>query len=380
MRSWRVSGAHLCLGADSLDSCPETGISWAGLMFLVPGDPWGARTPFGEGGDWPARLDVNLSVPDDQVDRWVTSACVLCSNGCGVDLAVKDGALVGIRGRADDHASRGRLGPKGLFGWQANGARDRLEHPLIRRDGRLVPAEWGAAMETLVERVRQLLAESGPGAIGIYNTGQLFLEDYYALAMIAKAGIGTLHCDGNTRLCTATADYALKESFGCDGQPGSYADVDHCDTLLLVGHNVAETQTVLWMRMLDRLDGPRPPRLVVIDPRETVPASRADVHLAPKTGTNLALLNSLLHELIERGTVDKDFVEARTIGFEALERTLKPYTPEFAADVCGVAAEDIRTAARILGEARALTSTVLQGVKNAAVSVTHIERAEPEGA
>ena len=109
-------------------------------------------------------------------------------------------------------------------------------------------------------------------ALGFYNTGQLFLEDYYTLGLIVRGGIGTNHLDGNTRLCTATADFALKETFGSDGQPGSYTDFDLCDTLFLVGHNVAETQTVLWARILDRLRSPDRPRLVVVDPRRTVPA------------------------------------------------------------------------------------------------------------
>jgi anaerobic selenocysteine-containing dehydrogenase len=287
---------------------------------------------------------------------------VLCSNGCGLDIAVRGDQIVGVRGRADDRTNHGRLGPKGLYGWQANNARDRLEHPLVRRDGELRRTDWDTAMGAVVDRAKQLLAESGPGSIGFYNSGQLFLEDYYALAMIVKAGIGTPHCDGNTRLCTATADFALKESFGCDGQPASYADVDHCDTLFLVGHNVAETQTVLWMRMLDRLDGPKAPRLVVIDPRRTVPADRADVHLAPKTGTNVALLNALIRELIANAWVDRAFVAANTIGFDELEATVRPYTPEHAAGICDVDADDIRAAARILGESRALLSTALQGV------------------
>jgi ferredoxin-nitrate reductase len=325
-------------------------------------DPWGSRTPFAAGEAWPERVDAELGVPEDEVDRWVTSACVLCSNGCGVEIAVKDDAIVGVRGRAEDRTNRGRLGPKGLYGWQANNARDRLEHPLIRENGELKRTDWNSAMQAIAEKAKQLLTESGPSSIGFYNTGQLFLEDYYALAMIVKAGIGTPHCDGNTRLCTATADYALKESFGCDGQPGSYADVDHCDTLLIVGHNVAETQTVLWMRMLDRLDGPNPPKLVVIDPRRTVPAGRADVHLAPKSGTNLALLNALIHELIGNGWVDRAFVGANTIGFEELEATVKAATPEHAAGICGVDVDAIRAAARIIGESRALLSTVLQGV------------------
>ena len=92
--------------------------------------------------------------------------------------------------------------------------------------------------------------------------------------MIGKAGIGTPHMDGNTRLCTATAAAALKASFGSDGQPGSYTDVDHCDAIALCGHNVAETQTVLWMRMLDRRRGADPPRMLCVDPRDDAGRAR----------------------------------------------------------------------------------------------------------
>src|SRR5207237_10494693 len=120
-------------------------------------------------------------------------------------------------------------------------------------------------------------------------------EEYYPLSLIARAGLGHNHRDGNTRLCTATASAALRETFGADGQPGSYADLDVTDCLLLVGHNMAETQTVLWARVLDRRLGPRPPKLVVIDPRDTPTAREADVHLAPRAGTNVAVLNGLLH-------------------------------------------------------------------------------------
>jgi anaerobic selenocysteine-containing dehydrogenase len=113
-------------------------------------------------------------------------------------------------------------------------------------------------MDLVARRSRELLAEQGPSALAFYTTGQLFLEAYYTLSVIAHGAIGTNHVDGNTRLCTATAAEALKELFGCDGQPGSYRDVDHADVIALYGHNVAETQCVLWMRMLDRLAGPNP--------------------------------------------------------------------------------------------------------------------------
>ena len=175
-------------------------------------------------------------------------------------------------------------------------------------------------MNRVVARTRQLLDERGPSSIGFYTSGQLFLEEYYTLALIARGGIGTPHLDGNTRLCTATAGEALKESFGCDGQPGSYTDVDHADVIALYGHNVAETQTVLWSRILDRLAGPRPPAILCVDPRPTPVARAPTVHLAPRPGTNVALMNGLLHELLANDWFDPAYVAAHTVGFEDLQR------------------------------------------------------------
>jgi anaerobic selenocysteine-containing dehydrogenase len=136
----------------------------------------------------------------------------------------------------------------------------------VRENGELVEASWDEAMERIVERSKRQLEEKGPLSFGFYTTGQLFLEEYYTLGVIGKAGLSTPHMDGNIRLCTATAAAAMKESFGTDGQPGSYTDIDHAGTIVLYGHNVAETQTVLWQRMLDRLEGPNLPKLVVVDP------------------------------------------------------------------------------------------------------------------
>src|SRR5215212_878467 len=193
-------------------------------------EPWGIRTPFTADTTWPTRVDEYLAgdLAGADIDIWVQSACVLCSNGCALDIAVKDGRIAGVRGRSVDRVNHGRLGPKGLFGWQANNSSDRLTRPLIRRDGALVETDWEVAMNTIVDRAQQLKAERGPAAFGFYTSGQLFLEEYYTLTLLARVGIGTAHLDGNTRLCTATADASLKESFGADGDPGCYEDVDGC--------------------------------------------------------------------------------------------------------------------------------------------------------
>ncbi|MGY1650664.1 molybdopterin oxidoreductase family protein [Geodermatophilus sp. SYSU D01119] len=326
-------------------------------------EPWGTRTPYGPGEEWPTRVDQHLAdgVGEDDVDRWVQAASILHSNGDAMDVAVKDGRIVGVRGRAVDRVNRGRLDPKDLYGWQANGARERLTRPLVRRNGRLVETDWDTAMDLVVRRTRELLDERGPGSIGFYNTGQLFLEDYYTLGLIAHGGIGTIHVDGNTRLCTATAAAALKESFASDGQPGSYADIDSADVICLYGHNMAETQVVTWTRVLDRLAGPNPPRVVCVDPRETPVARAATVHLAPRPGTNVALMNGLLHEIVRNGWIDREYLDAHVVGFDELRERVAEYPPEVAGRICDVPAERIREAARVIGTAERLLSTVLQG-------------------
>ncbi|MGY1602090.1 molybdopterin oxidoreductase family protein [Geodermatophilus sp. SYSU D00815] len=324
-------------------------------------EPWGSRTPYGPGQPWPVRVDTHLTVDEADVDRWVPSASILHSNGDGIDIAVADGRIVGVRGRADDRVNHGRLGPKDLFGWQANNAPDRLEKPLIRRGGELVECDWGTAMDAVAGRCRELLDEQGPSAIAFYTSGQLFLEEYYTLGLIAHGGIGTNHVDGNTRLCTATAAAALKETFACDGQPGSYGDIDSADVIALYGHNMAETQTVLWTRVLDRLAGPNPPAIVCVDPRETPVARAATVHLAPRPGTNVMLMNALLHEVVGNGWVDRGYVDAHAVGFDELEKRVRDYPPDVAAQVCDVPVAQIREAARLIGTAERLLSTVLQG-------------------
>lgn len=317
---------------------------------------WGERTPYYA--QWPQRVDEQTEA---QPDHWVQSACVLCSNGCGMDIGVKDGRIVGVRGRATDRVNHGRLGPKGLHGWVANHSKDRLTKPLIRKNGELVEATWEEAMALIVIKSKEIIKKSTGLGIGFYTSGQLFLEEYYTLAVLGKAGIGTPHMDGNTRLCTATAAAALKVSFGSDGQPGSYTDLDTTETILLCGHNMASQQTVLWTRILDRLAGPNPPKLIALDPRDTFTAEKATIHLAPKVGTNMAVMNGLLNLVINYGGINQEYIDAHTTGFEELKKLVAKYTPEKVEELTGVPADHLRAAGHLLSTTKTLVSTVLQG-------------------
>jgi ferredoxin-nitrate reductase len=320
-------------------------------------DIWGTRLPYFQ--DWPSRHDEYIT---DQPDDWIQSACVLCSVGCGMDIGIKNGKIVGVRGRDTERTNRGRLGPKGLYGWMANNSGDRLTSPLIREGGMLRKSSWEEAMSLVVSKSKEIIEKYTSNAIGIYNSGQLFLEEYYTIALMARAGLGTPHIDGNTRLCTSTSSWALKLSFGADGQPASFTDIDITDCLFLVGHNMASTQTVLWSRILDRLHGPNRPKLIAMDCRETNTTTTADVHLMPKVGTNVPVLNGLLNLVIKNGNTDSDFIVKSTLGFEKLEKMVSKWTPELVEKVSSVPQKKLIEAAEIIGSANTLLSSALQGV------------------
>ena len=282
-----------------------------------------------------------------------------------MDIGVSGGQIVGVRGREVDRVNRGRLGPKGLYGWQANNHPDRLKRPLIRINGELREATWDQALDRVVRTLKETREKYTAGSIGFYNSGQLLLEEYYALAILGDIVVGTPHMDGNTRLCTATAAMALIESFGTDGGPGSYNDFDLTDAIFLFGHNMAETQTVLWSRVLDRLAGPKRPKLMVVDPRRTPTAREADIHLAPRAGTNLPLMLGLLHLIIRTGELDEKFIRNHTVGFDLLERSVKGWTADRVSKLTRIPVAKLEEAAELLGHAPSLVSTCLQGVYQA---------------
>jgi anaerobic selenocysteine-containing dehydrogenase len=154
----------------------------------------------------------------------------------------------------------------------------------------------------------------------------------------------------------------MRESFGSDGQPGSYVDIDYTDCIMLSGHNMAATQTVLWTRILDRLAGPKPPKIIVVDPRLSETAKHATVHLKPKIGTNVALFNGLQNLLFENNWVNSEWVEKHTVGLKELRETVSHYPPDVVEKITGVPIGELKKAAEILGTTRTLLSTVLQGV------------------
>jgi anaerobic selenocysteine-containing dehydrogenase len=282
-------------------------------------------------------------------DRWVSTTCGYCSVGCGMFIGVKDGRAVSVRGDTDHLVNGGLLCPKGLAEHDTLHSDNRARYPLLRRGSRLARVSWDEAIRTMADKFREVQRQHGPGSVGVISTGQLVTEEFYTLGKLVQLGLGTRNYDGNTTLCMSTAVAGYKRSFGSDGPPGAYEDFERADVILLVGANIAENHPILWRR----LEANPRKTLIVVDPRVTKTAMLADLHLPLKPRSDLALINGLIHLLIEHDLIDREYIAAHTTGFDALCESVRDYTPERVSDITGLAPDLIRQTAWLYGNARA---------------------------
>lgn len=301
-------------------------------------------------------------------DHWVYSTCGYCSVGCGLYIGVKDGKAVAVQGNPDYPVNEGHLCVKGLYEWKVIHHPQRATTPLIRKDGQMVPATWDEALGLLVTKIKENTTRLGPTSVGVYHTGQFLMEEYYVLGKLTKGVLGTPNVDSNTRLCMAAAVQGYTRSFGTDGPPGCYEDLDVAEVILIFGSNPAEMHPQLWRRILKNKEQ-NGAKLIVVDPRLTLPARIADLHLDLKPGTNVPLLNGIAHVLLKEELIDRDFLEKHTTGFNALESVLSTYSPEHVSALTGVPAEKIIEAAHLFGRAASASTFFCQGV-NQSMSAT----------
>lgn len=287
----------------------------------------------------------------------VKTACSYCGVGCGMALDVATDPDTGARrvvkayGDKEHPTNRGRLCTKGATSAEMLAAEGRLETGFLRdaRGGVLSPVPVDAAITETARRLSEIVELHGPDAVAFYVSGQMSLESQYLANKLAKGFLRTSRIESNSRLCMASAGTGYKQSLGSDGPPGSYEDFDHADLFFVSGSNMADCHPILFLRMMERVR--RGAKLVVVDPRRTATADKADLFLQIAPGTDLALLNGLLHVIVENGHVDRAFVDEYTEGWEAMEALVAEYTPAHVAAVTGLAEDDIRTAARWIGEA-----------------------------
>ena len=293
--------------------------------------------------------ELGFSSRQKHADRWVATTCGYCSVGCGMFLGLKDGKAVSVRGNPDHPVNRGKLCPKGLAEHYTIAADDRARYPLLRKNGKLSRVPWDEALQTMVRSFRDVQSKYGPDALGVISTGQLVTEEFYTLGKLVQLGFGTRNFDGNTTLCMSTAVAGYKRSFGSDGPPGAYEDLECADVIFLIGANVAENHPILCTR----LEGNREKVLIVADPRVTKTAMMADLYLPLKPRSDLALINGVINILLKHGLYDREYVAVHTSGIEELERSVERYTPELVSEITGLSPDLIVKTASLYGNARA---------------------------
>ena len=287
----------------------------------------------------------------------VKTACSYCGVGCGMVLEVGIDPETSVRrvlkasGDKDHPTNFGRLCTKGATSAEMLVAGGRMETGYVRDERGEAPTsiDVGAAISETARRLKEQLDEHGPDALSFYVSGQMSIEAQYLITKLAKGFVGTNQIESNSRLCMASAGTGYKQSLGADGPPGSYQDFDKADVFFVIGANMADCHPILFLRMMDRVKAGA--KLIVVDPRRNATADKSNLFMQIAPGTDLALLNGLLHLLVKNGHTDPEFIAEFTEGWEVMPEFLEEYTPEKVAEITGIPESDIRRAAQWIGEA-----------------------------
>ena len=298
----------------------------------------------------------------------VKSTCCYCGVGCGVLIETEEGVVTGLRGDPEHPANRGRLCTKGATLNQTANPTYRLQFPERRpvRGQAGQRLSWESALDEAAERFANIICAYGPDSVAFYISGQLMTEDYYVFNKLAKGLIGTNNVDTNSRLCMSSAVAGYKQTLGADAPPCSYADILEAKVIFITGANPAVAHPIVFRYIEDAKAANPDLRIIVADPRRSESAEIADLHLAIRPGTDIALFNGMLHVLIAEGLVDQAYVEAHTSGFAALADIVKNYSPDKVAGICGIPADAIVQAARWFGSSGASLSLYCQGLNQSA--------------
>jgi assimilatory nitrate reductase catalytic subunit len=286
--------------------------------------------------------------------------CGYCSTGCSLDVQLRGGQAVGLMPSARSPVNQGMACPKGWEALAVLDANDRATRPLLRDvHGHMHPVSWNEALRTFVARMKAIQAKHGTESIAFLSTGQIVTEEMALLGALAKFGMGMLHGDGNTRQCMATAVVAYQEAFGFDSPPYTYADFEVSDVIVLVGSNLCIAHPIMWQRVLKN---PHRPAIVVIDPRKTETAMQATQHLAVKPKGDLALLYGIARILIQRGWIDRTFIDAHTDGFAGFASFVQDYTLEKVCQETALTPAEIESLAATIHAGRSVSFWWTMGV------------------
>ncbi len=305
-------------------------------------------------------------------EKWVKGVCRYCGTGCGVLIGVRGGKAIAIKGDPNNH-NAGLLCLKGSMLIPVLNSTQRVTQPMFRKTkgGPLEPISWDDALDMMAQKFRSAVDTFGPNSVAWYGSGQCLTEETYVANKIFKAGFRTNNVDGNPRLCMASAVGGYLGTFGKDEPMGTYEDIDRASCFFIIGSNTSEAHPVLFRRIARRKQSDPGVRIIVADPRRTNTSRLADLHLAFRPGTDLALMHAMAWVIIHEELDDARFwgryvnfmgPDEKPADFEAYKAFLEDYRPEKAAAICQIPEEDIRRAAKMFAESSATMSMWCMGI------------------
>lgn len=305
-----------------------------------------------------------IVIPSKKVAEWKYTTCNYCSTGCSIEIGLDEqNKIVTTRGHGGADVNRGKLCIKGILEHELFDSAGRGKTPLIRNKHfeAFELTSWDHALDTTADKIKAIQTQYGRDAFAIVSSGQLMTEEFYTLGKLARGVIGTNNYDGNTTLCMASAVSGYKRSFGADGPPGCYGDFEHTHCLMAFGSNLPEQHPIIYWRLKEALEKRHFP-LIVVDPRVTMLAQFADIHLPITPGTDCVLINAMLYVIIAEELHDKAYIDAHTQGFDEVKALVADYSPEIAQHLCGIDEDTIRHVARLYAKAPAAMSIWTMGI------------------
>ncbi len=277
--------------------------------------------------------------------KMVPTTCPYCGCGCGLNLVVKDGKVVGVEPWKRHPVNEGKLCPKGNFTHEFIHSNDRLTTPLIKRNGKFEPATWDEALTLIASKFKEIKSQYGPDAMACFLSARTTNEENYLMQKFTRVALESANIDHCARLCHGTTVAGLAKSLGSGAMTNSIKDLEEAKTVFIIGSNTFEDHPLIARRVVRAQKAGA--TLVVVDPRFNMTAKQADVYVQHRSGSDVALVNAMMYVILSEGLEDKEFIKNRTKGFDSLKEEVMKCTPEWAEPITGVPAETIRKIARI---------------------------------
>ncbi len=287
--------------------------------------------------------------------------CPYCGTGCTLELQTIGDKIVNVAAPLDKGVNRGNLCVKGRFGYQFVNSNDRLKTPLIKKNGKFVEATWSEAISLIAKKFNGIKSAHGADALAGFSSAKCTNEENYLFQKFMRAAVGTNNVDHCARLCHASTVAGLARAFGSGAMTNSIDDFAKAKAILVIGSNTTEAHPIIGINILQAVRN-NGAKLIVIDPRKIKLTQFADIWMAQRPGSDVAVINGIMNIILKEGWYDQKFIEERTEDFDELKKILDAYTPEKVAEISGVSPEDLRRAADIYANSGASSIVFSMGI------------------